>query len=61
MLSLLAELKDHNLSIWLQDGGLELSFGAQAPDAALIAKLKSNKTQLMDYLEAKAVFFKGCV
>ncbi|QUI62930.1 amino acid adenylation domain-containing protein [Pseudoalteromonas sp. A22] len=58
MLSLLAELKDHNLSIWLQDGGLELSFGAQAPDAALVAKLKSNKTQLMDYLEAKAIFSK---
>ncbi|WP_440055540.1 amino acid adenylation domain-containing protein [Pseudoalteromonas sp. T1lg65] len=58
MLSLLAELKDHNLSIWLQDGGLELSFGATAPDATLIGKLKSNKTQLMDYLEAKAVFSK---
>ncbi|MDW7550136.1 non-ribosomal peptide synthetase [Pseudoalteromonas peptidolytica] len=58
MLSLLAELKNHNLSIWLQDGGLELSFGAQAPDAALVAKLKSNKTQLMDYLEAKAIFSK---
>ncbi|MBE0370466.1 non-ribosomal peptide synthetase [Pseudoalteromonas aurantia] len=58
MLSLLNELKQNNLSIWLQDGGLELSFGNTTPDAALIGKLKAHKPQLMQFLEHRKVFSK---
>ena len=55
MIDLILELRKKNISIWFDDGGIELSYGDVLPDEALIDQLKNRKQEILEFLESNEI------
>jgi amino acid adenylation domain-containing protein len=56
MLALLQELRRQHISIWIEDGGLALSYHGDAPKEELVKSLKSQSAEILDFFNSKKIF-----
>ncbi|GLQ74640.1 non-ribosomal peptide synthetase [Vibrio penaeicida] len=58
MLDLINQIKENELSVWVQEDAIKLAFGDEKPSDVLLAKIKENKPGLMDILRRNGILSK---
>ncbi|MBD1559982.1 hypothetical protein HC752_23985, partial [Vibrio sp. S9_S30] len=58
MLDLINQIKENELSVWVQGDAIKLAFGDDKPSDALLANIKENKPALIDVLRRNGILSK---